>query len=58
MRQGAMERLGIDYEVLKEINPRLIYASISGMCLSYIRTALIDVYRLRTYRSMARASRV
>ncbi|ETN37501.1 uncharacterized protein HMPREF1541_07123 [Cyphellophora europaea CBS 101466] len=30
MRQGAMERLGIDYEVLKQVNPTIIYASISG----------------------------
>jgi CoA:oxalate CoA-transferase len=27
---GTMKRLGLDYEVLKEHNPRLIYASISG----------------------------
>jgi crotonobetainyl-CoA:carnitine CoA-transferase CaiB-like acyl-CoA transferase len=30
MRQGAMERLGLDYEKLKIINPGLIYASLSG----------------------------
>jgi succinate---hydroxymethylglutarate CoA-transferase len=30
MRQGAMERLGIDYNVLRDINPSIIYASISG----------------------------
>ncbi len=29
-RPGVTKRLGIDYEVLKSINPRLIYASISG----------------------------
>lgn len=29
-RPGVKKRLGIDYETLKEINPRLIYASISG----------------------------
>ncbi|MCB1495443.1 MAG: CoA transferase [Bauldia sp.] len=29
-RPGAVKRLGIDYETLKEINPGLIYASISG----------------------------
>lgn len=29
-RPGVAKRLGIDYETLKEINPRLIYASISG----------------------------
>lgn len=29
-RPGVKHRLGIDYETLKDINPRLIYASISG----------------------------
>jgi crotonobetainyl-CoA:carnitine CoA-transferase CaiB-like acyl-CoA transferase len=29
-RPGVAKRLGADYETLKEINPRLIYASISG----------------------------
>jgi crotonobetainyl-CoA:carnitine CoA-transferase CaiB-like acyl-CoA transferase len=29
-RPGVAERLGIDYETLEELNPRLIYASISG----------------------------
>jgi crotonobetainyl-CoA:carnitine CoA-transferase CaiB-like acyl-CoA transferase len=29
-RPGVTKRLGIDYETLKTINPRLIYASISG----------------------------
>lgn len=29
-RPGTMERLGIDYNELKEINPRLVYAAISG----------------------------
>ena len=29
-RPGAMTRLGLGYDVLKEINPRLIYTSISG----------------------------
>ncbi|MCG5072071.1 CaiB/BaiF CoA transferase family protein [Paraburkholderia tagetis] len=29
-RPGVAKRLGIDYETLKEIHPRLIYASISG----------------------------
>ena len=29
-RPGVAERLGVDYETLKAINPRLIYCSISG----------------------------
>jgi len=29
-RPGATKRLGIDYDTLQKINPRLIYASISG----------------------------
>jgi crotonobetainyl-CoA:carnitine CoA-transferase CaiB-like acyl-CoA transferase len=29
-RPGVMGRLGLDYETLKKINPRIIYASISG----------------------------
>ena len=29
-RPGVMKRLGLDYEAMIEINPRLIYASISG----------------------------
>lgn len=29
-RPGTMENLGIGYETLKEINPRIIYAAISG----------------------------
>jgi len=30
MRPGVTTRLGIDYDVLKEINPQLVYAAISG----------------------------
>lgn len=29
-RPGVMERIGLDYETVKKINPRLIYASVSG----------------------------
>ncbi len=29
-RPGVMDRLGVGYEVLKEVNPRLIYCAISG----------------------------
>jgi len=29
-RSGVMKRLGIDYEVLRQVSPRLVYCSISG----------------------------
>jgi crotonobetainyl-CoA:carnitine CoA-transferase CaiB-like acyl-CoA transferase len=29
-RPGVMEKLGVGYEVLKEINPRIIYGAVSG----------------------------
>ena len=29
-RPGVMKRLGLDYEVLREMNPRIIYCAISG----------------------------
>ncbi|MGK2928121.1 MAG: CaiB/BaiF CoA transferase family protein [Acidimicrobiales bacterium] len=30
MRAGALERLGLGYEVLREINPRIVFCTISG----------------------------
>src|SRR4030043_148056 len=29
-RPGVVKRLGIDYDTIKEINPRIVYASLSG----------------------------
>jgi formyl-CoA transferase len=29
-RPGVMAKLGLDYDVLKEINPRIVYAAVSG----------------------------
>lgn len=29
-RPGVMKRLGLDYEILKEVNPELVYCAISG----------------------------
>src|SRR3972149_6016008 len=29
-RPGVVQRLGIDYEAIKRINPRIVYCSISG----------------------------
>jgi crotonobetainyl-CoA:carnitine CoA-transferase CaiB-like acyl-CoA transferase len=29
-RPGVMKRLGIDYDTIKEINPRIVYASLTG----------------------------
>ena len=33
---GAMDRLGLGYTSLKDINPKLIYAAISGLSLIHI----------------------
>ena len=30
MRAGALERLGLGYEVLREVNPRIVFCTISG----------------------------
>ena len=29
-RPGVVKRLGVDYDVVKEVNPRIVYASLSG----------------------------
>ena len=29
-RPGTLERLGLDYDALKEVNPRIVYASLTG----------------------------
>lgn len=44
-RPGVMDRLGIGYDVLKEINPRIIYASISGFGQHgpYVRRPSYDI---------------
>ncbi len=39
-KPGVMKRLGLDYEVLKEVNPRLIYASVNGFGSPELRPSL------------------
>lgn len=34
VRPGGLERAGLDYESLKKVNPRLVYASVSGYGLT------------------------
>ena len=41
-RGGTMEKLGLDYTVLKGINPGLIYTQITGFCLLYTSDAADD----------------
>ena len=44
-RPGVMDRLGIGYEMLKKVNPRIIYASISGFGLNgpYVKRPSFDI---------------
>ncbi|NMW85740.1 CoA transferase [Peptoniphilus sp. AGMB00490] len=44
-RVGTMEKLGLGYEVLKEVNPKVVYASISGFGLnnSYSKKPAYDI---------------
>ena len=44
-RPGVMDRLGIGYEALKEINPGIVYASISGFGLNgpYVKRPSFDI---------------
>ena len=35
-KPGVMEKLGLSYDHLKEINPKIIYCSISGLSLIHI----------------------
>ncbi|MGA7879097.1 MAG: CaiB/BaiF CoA-transferase family protein, partial [Desulfoferrobacter sp.] len=37
-RPGVMDRLGVGYEALKEINPRLVYCAITGYGVDGIRS--------------------
>lgn len=44
-RPGVMDRLGVGYEALKEVNPGIVYASISGFGLNgpYVKRPSFDI---------------
>lgn len=58
-RPGVMERLGLGYETLKEINPRLIYCSLTGYGQTgpLARRAGHDINYLARSGNMAHAGR-
>jgi hypothetical protein len=43
MRPGALDRLGLGYDVLSEINPRVILASTSGMILCSLKIPILPI---------------
>jgi len=42
LRPGALDRLGLGYDVLSEINPRVILASTSGM-IDYLPNVVVSL---------------